>query len=160
MDTEGEPTSKDPRARSSHRLLGILSLLGLVAAALAIVVAVGTQLAITNTDDAVKVTRAHLHAAKKTLDELQVQLAATKAQSTAAGITLAGESAELAKEQAALANAQSNIVANGVNISALDSCLSGIEQVLNQIAVNNVAGATSTLSSVQGTCQSARPTSS
>jgi hypothetical protein len=164
MDTEGELTSSTPRLfrpdRRLHQLLGILALVGLLAALVAIAVGVGTQVAIAHTNDSFIVTRANLHGAEKTLRVLRGQLKAMEAQSTAAGITLAGESADLAKEQAALASAQRNVSANGVNISALDSCLSGIEQTLNQIAVDDDAGATSTLSSVQATCKSVHPSSS
>ncbi len=163
MDTEGEPTSSQPGRppdRRLHRSLGVLALLGLLAAVAAIVIGVTSQLAIADANGSLAVTRTNLHHAKKTLDGLRGQLTAMEAQSTAAGITLAGESAALAKDQAALARAQMDVVANGVNISALDSCLSGIEQTLNQIAVNDVAGATSTLGSVENTCKSAHPASS
>jgi hypothetical protein len=163
MDTEGEPTSSEPRrqpGRRLHRWLGVLALLGLLTVAAAIVVGVTSQLDIATANGSLTVTRTNLRHAQKTLDVLRGQLTSMKAQSTAAGITLAGQSAVLTKEQVALARAQMNVVANGVNISALDSCLSGIEQTLNQIAVNDVAGATSSLGSVENTCKSAHPASS
>jgi hypothetical protein len=163
MDTEGEPTSSQPGrlpGRRLHRWLGIVALLGLLIVMAAIVVGVTSQLDIANTNGSLAVSRTNLRHAQKTLDGLRGQLTAMKAQSTAAGIALAGQSAVLAKDQAALAGAQMSVVANGVNISALDSCLSGIEQTLNQIAVNDVAGATSTLGSVENTCKSAHPASS
>jgi phosphoribosylcarboxyaminoimidazole (NCAIR) mutase len=163
MDTEGEPTSTDPRSDRGRRLdrpLGLLSLVGLLVVVIAVVVGFGTELAIASTDASVSTAQVNLRHAHKTLDDLRGQLASAKSESEAAGITLAGDSAELAKVQAALAQAQKDVVANGVNISALDSCLSGIEQILNQIAVGDVGGATSTLSSVEGTCKSAHPNAS
>jgi hypothetical protein len=163
MDTQGEPTSPDRRSRPGHRLprrLGILSLATLVAVAVAIAVGIGTQLTLAHTEASLDTTRTTLQRAEVRLDAVRDQLAAAKVQSTAAGITLAGESSELAKDEAALARAQIDVVANGVNISALDACLSGVEQTLNQIAVGDIGGASSTLGAVEGTCKAALPAGS
>jgi hypothetical protein len=91
------------------------------------------------------------------LIEARAQLAVDTAQSNQAGHTLSTESAQLAADQAQLAQAQAGVYAQGVSISDLDTCLSGVEESLNQLSLGNESGAATTLSGVAATCQDAEP---
>ena len=54
--------------------------------------------------------------------------------------TLATETSQLAAAQAQLASTEANVFANGVSINDLDTCLSGVEQALNQISLGRPGG--------------------
>jgi len=88
---------------------------------------------------------------------VRAQLAVDTAQSDQAGHTLSSDSNQLAADQAQLARAQAGIFAQGVSISDLDMCLSGVEKSLNQISLDDESGAAATLSGVASTCKDAEP---
>ena len=67
------------------------------------------------------------------------------------------DSSQLSGLDDRLALSQSNVLSQGVRISDLDACLSGVEQALNQISLGNSAGAGSTLSQVGPECTGAEP---
>ena len=64
---------------------------------------------------------------------------------------------QLAADQAQLARAQADVFAQGVSISDLDTCLSGVEKSLNQISLDDQTGAAATLSGVASNCKEAAP---
>ncbi len=67
------------------------------------------------------------------------------------------DSSQLSGLDDQLALSQSNVLSQGIRISDLDACLSGVEQALNQISLGNAAGAGSTLSQVGPDCNGAEP---
>ncbi len=149
-----EPLHRWPRRVAVATLIGVLVVL--VAAGLGI----GTQLALARTDHSLDRAHDQVHGATAKLETTDRQLSAAKTRSVAAGIVLAGESAQLAADQADLARTQADVFAKGVNIADLDTCLSGVEQVLNEIAVGDTAGAAATLAGVSPSCRAAAPGSS
>jgi hypothetical protein len=67
--------------------------------------------------------------------------------------SLASAQAGLASSQAGLANADANLALQGASITALNTCLGGVERALNQISVTDQQGAVSSLSAVSESCQ-------
>jgi hypothetical protein len=135
----------------------IVCLVGVVLLSASIAVGVEAHAQQHRTDAAITATRARLSQSDTLLIEARAQLAVDTAQSDQAGHTLATESAQLATDQAQLANAQAGIYAQGVSISDLDTCLSGVEESLNQLSLGNESGAATTLSGVAATCKDAEP---
>lgn len=109
------------------------------------------------TDVALLAVRARLSQTNTLLIQARAQLAVDTTQSDQAGHTLSTESAQLTADQAQLAHAQAGIYAQGVSISDLDTCLSGVEESLNQLSLGNESGAATTLSGVAATCKDAAP---
>jgi hypothetical protein len=83
--------------------------------------------------------------------------AAVSAQATSAAQLLATETTQLALVQSQLASAEADVFANGVSINDLDTCLSGVEQALNQISLDDQSGAATTLDGVAASCRGALP---
>ena len=86
-------------------------------------------------------------------------LGSVTAQSAAAARTLATETSQLAAVEAQLAATEANVHADGVSIDDLDTCLSGVEQALNEISIDDQHGAASTLDGVAAPCRAAEPAS-
>ena len=70
--------------------------------------------------------------------------------------SLADASGSLASTQSSLANANANLFFEGTTVTALNQCLAGVEQALNQIAVGNQSGAVKSVSAVASSCRSAQ----
>jgi hypothetical protein len=135
----------------------VVCLVGVVLLSASTAVAVGAHAQQHRTDAALASVRARLSQMDTLLIEARAQLAVDTAQSNQAGHTLSTESAQLAADQAQLAQAQAGVYAQGVSISDLDTCLSGVEESLNQLSLGNESGAATTLSGVAATCQDAEP---
>jgi hypothetical protein len=67
------------------------------------------------------------------------------------------ESSELAIDQSHLSAAEADITTKGVNISDLNTCLSGVQQALNEISLGDRPAAVTSLDRVGPTCQAAEP---
>ncbi len=68
---------------------------------------------------------------------------------------LATEATQLHDIQAALTQAQASVSTQGSDITALESCLGGVEQALNALSVGDQGSALGALSAVSTSCQSA-----
>jgi septal ring factor EnvC (AmiA/AmiB activator) len=68
---------------------------------------------------------------------------------------LTNDTAQLREVETALANAQSNVSTQQSTISALHSCLGGVEQSLNALSVGDQNSADDALVAVSAACQSA-----
>ena len=123
----------------------------------AVVVGVQANRQLGRTDDSLQAVRGQLRTTTAQVAVARAQLAAADARTEAAQRTLDAESAQLASDQAQLAKAQAGVHAKGVSIGELDTCLSGVEKALNQIAVGDQSGAASTLDGVSANCQNAEP---
>jgi hypothetical protein len=158
MAGDGASLSHRPWTRflPSRRLLIIVAV-GLALLTAATVVAVNSRAHLDRTRSSLDATRAELHHTLAQVAGARNVLAAADAHSEAAAHTLAGLSAQLSTDQAHLAQAQINQYSKGVSISELDTCLAGVEQALNQIALGNQSGAATTLDGVAANCRSAEP---
>ena len=61
--------------------------------------------------------------------------------------------ASLSSSQTGLSDANKSIATQGVDIAVLNTCLGGVEQALNAIAVGDDNGAVTSISAVSGSCQ-------
>jgi hypothetical protein len=91
------------------------------------------------------------------LSTIRAHLATATSQSAAAGTTLAAASDQLTTIQTQLASAQTGVRLDGVSISELDTCLSGVDRTLNEISLGDQAGAATSLREVSAACQAAEP---
>jgi hypothetical protein len=66
--------------------------------------------------------------------------------------TLGQDQAKLKAAQAALAGVQADVSQQSTVIGALQSCLAGVQQALNALAINDQAGAIADLTSVGSSC--------
>ncbi|HEY5097306.1 MAG TPA: hypothetical protein VII46_04625, partial [Acidimicrobiales bacterium] len=116
----------------------------LVVLAVALSVAFGARSRLHGTDTQLVATRSRLAGTVARAHRAEAALGVVSAQSAAAGRTLAVETSQLASVQAQLATTEANVSADGVSITNLDTCLSGVEQALNQISIGDQGGAAST----------------
>jgi len=101
--------------------------------------------------------RARLRNAESLLQTARSKLAAVESQSDAAGHSLESATNQLAADQTKLARAQAEAYAQGVSISQLDTCLSGVEKSLNQISMGDQTAAAATSSGGGANCPNAEP---
>jgi hypothetical protein len=95
-------------------------------------------------------TVARIHVTRVALHKVSVQ-------SAAAARMLDTESSALATDQSHLSAAEADVTTNGVNISDLNTCLSGVQQALNEISLGDRPAAVTSLDRVGPTCRSAEP---
>ena len=130
-----------------------------VIVALAVAVAVGatSRAHLHRTDTQLTAVRARLHQTVGRARVAESALGAVTGQATAAARVLATETQQLASVQSQLAATEANVFANGVSINDLDTCLSGVEQALNEISLGDQHGAATTLNGVAASCRAATP---
>jgi len=78
-------------------------------------------------------------------DTLQSELTTTSDE-------LASAEASLSTSKAGLSAAQNSLASQGIDIAILNTCLAGVEQALNQIAVGDNTGAVNSISGVSTSC--------
>ncbi len=109
------------------------------------------------TNRATSSVRSQVH---RTLDRLRAtegQRSAIAVHLRTAGTTLSFETALLRAEQSDLSRDQSAISAQGVNISELETCLTGVQETLNEISLDDDTDALSSLEAVIPACNAAGP---
>ena len=143
--------------RWGRRRLGWTYAVVIVMLAAVVAVGVSSRAQLHRTDDELTAVRARLHQTVQRARQAEAGLAAVTAQATSAAHLLATETGQLASVQSQLATTEANVFANGVSINDLDTCLSGVEQALNQISLNDQTGAATTLNGVAGSCRAAAP---
>jgi hypothetical protein len=141
----------------NRRGLLAVCLVGLVLLGASVVVGVEAHGQQHRIDAELSSARARLRNTDTLLAQVRAQLAVDTAQADQAGHTLSSDSNQLAADQAQLARAQAGLFAQGVSISDLDTCLSGVQKALNQIALDDESGAATTLSGVASSCKDAEP---
>lgn len=97
-------------------------------------------------------------------EQEQAHLLGTQAQmrSALSGLrTLEGSISQtqtsLATSNATISTLERGLVLDGFDISALNTCLGGVTQALDQVAVGQTKGALSSLGAVSTSCNAARP---
>jgi hypothetical protein len=155
-DDHGDAATVAGRLRRRQGFLAV-GLVGLVVLGASVAVGIEAHDQQHRIDAQLSSARARLRNTDTLLAQVRAQLAVDTAQSDQAGHTLSADSNQLAADQAQLARAQAGIFAQGVSISDLDMCLSGVEKSLNQISLDDESGAAATLSGVASTCKDAEP---
>jgi hypothetical protein len=132
---------------------------GLITAVLAVALTVGfgARGRLHGTDAQLMATRARLARTVAAAHRAEAALGVVTAQSNAAAQILGTETSQLASVQAQLATTEANVSAAGVSINNLETCLSGVEQALNEISLGDQHGAASTLNGVAASCRAAEP---
>ena len=143
--------------RPARRRTGWAYAVVLTVLALSVVVGLSSRAQLHRTDTELATARSTLHRTVDRARAAEARLAAVQAQATSAAHLLSTETAQLASVQAQLASTEANVFANGVSINDLDTCLSGVEQALNQISLNDQGDAATTLNGVAAACRAATP---
>ncbi len=160
--TDGTSARAMPRGRRQDRprpdrRLRWFCAVALAALAVAVPVGVNGRAQLHRTETQLTEVRARLHQTVIRARSAAAALTAVTAQATSAAQVLATETDQLASVQSQLASTEANVFANGVSINGLDTCLSGVEQALNQISLGDQHGAATTLDGVAGSCRAAAP---
>jgi hypothetical protein len=138
-------------------VLPVAYAVGAVMLVAAVVVGVNAHAELNRARSSVSSTRAELRHAQGLVVEAKAGLTKYGGQADAARRALASTSAQLSADQAKLAADQVDVFSKGVSISQLDTCLSGVEQALNQISLGDPTGAATTLNGVAANCRAAEP---
>lgn len=101
------------------------------------------------------VTEQHLDSVLTDLSTVDRELHTVKEQATADSAALAQDTSELQEVKKALTNAQANVTHQTSTIGDLNTCLSGVEQALNALAVADQNAAIGALNSVTTSCANA-----
>ena len=133
----------------------------LVAAALGFLIADQVQ-----TDDqfgraqtSLGVTRQHTQTVSTQLAELSRDLSVLKTQVGNDTTALNQDAAQLVGAQTSLAAAQAHVTQQASLISSLQTCLGGVEQALNALAVGKQSRAIAALNAVSSSCTAAEASS-
>jgi len=109
-----------------------------------------TARALASTRNRLEQEQAHLH-------RTQAQMRTSLSQAQALETSISETQTSLAASNAAISSVDRGLVFDGFDISALNSCLSGVTQALDQVAVGQTSGALSSLGAVSTSCSAARP---
>lgn len=150
--TPGATSGRARRAWSGAALAA--AVLGM---AFLIMVAVATPAQLTRVDGSLAAARAVLHGTRDRLHSTRSQVAGTDGQADSVQHTLATDTYLLDLDQAQLAKSQGLTFVQGISVSELHICLVGVERALNQFALGDQSGASTTLAGMGDACQSAKP---
>jgi len=148
---------KAARPQRSGIRLGWAYVVVLVALAVAVAVGATSRAQLHRTDTQLTAVRARLHQTVGRARAADTALHAVSAQANGAARLLVTETDQLASVQSQLASTEANVFANGVSINNLDTCLSGVEQALNEISLGDQHDAATTLNGVAASCRAATP---
>ncbi len=164
MDTETAPPRPEPvsapagRRSPAARLLRPVALSVLLAGlAVALVVGLVTHASLDGANGKLGTARAGLAQSRDTRKAATLRFQALSDAATAEAATLGTDTLQLSGLDAQLGLSEAHVVTQGVRISDLDACLSGVEQALNQISLGDQAGAGGTLARVGPVCSGAEP---
>lgn len=164
MDTETAPHSSDAQpspSRLRSRAVSVVRavILATLLVALIVGVAVGlvTHASLDGANGRLNTARAGLLHSQDYQKAAALRLRALSDAATGEAFVLGIDTSQLSGLDDQLGLSQANVLSQGIRISDLDACLSGVEQALNQISLGNAAGAGSTLSQVGPECNGAEP---
>jgi small-conductance mechanosensitive channel len=101
------------------------------------------------------ITRHRTATVVRNLALLRHEVAVLMTQVASGTTTLSQDAAQLKSAQTALAVLQADVSQQSTRIRALHTCLGGVQQALNALAINNQATAVSELNSVSSSCAAA-----
>ncbi len=165
LDVDRRPFLNEPRARRqmSRRMRWILWLVAgaLFAAALGYLIPNQVQARdhSAQAHTALVVTRLQTHTVTTQLGEVRRDLNILKTQVGSDSTALSQDSSQLLGAQTALAAAQAHVTQQKSLITSLQTCLVGVEQALNELAVGKQSNAIAALNSVSASCTAAEASS-
>jgi chromosome segregation ATPase len=107
------------------------------------------------THGSLTLTRHDIGVVRADLTSVRRDLRAVDHQAHQSATALSSDTAQLHQVQTALTQAEANVSNQGSDISALQSCLSGVEQALNALSVGDEQTAVDALTAVSSSCKSA-----
>jgi hypothetical protein len=108
---------------------------------------------------ALGVARQQTHAVTAQLDELRRDLNILETQVGSDSTALSQDSSQLLGAQTSLAAAQAHVTQQASLITSLQTCLVGVEQALNELAVGKQSNAIAALNFVSASCTAAEASS-
>ncbi len=111
------------------------------------------------THTALGVTQQRTRTVSAQLQELSRGLSVLKTQVGSDTTALSQDSSQLLGAQTSLSAAQAHVTQQASLITSLQSCLVGVEQALNELAIGNRASAIAALNAVSASCTSAEASS-
>jgi uncharacterized protein HemX len=164
MDTETAPHSSDaqpspaePRFRAVPLVRAVTLVILLLALVIGIAVGLVTHASLDGANGRLDAARAGLLHSQDYQKAAALRLRALSDAATADAFALGIDTNQLSGLDNQLVLSHTNVVSQGVRISDLDACLSGVEQALNQISLGDAAGAGNSLSQVGPECTGAEP---
>jgi septal ring factor EnvC (AmiA/AmiB activator) len=155
-DDEGAESSSEPKG---HRRTWLIGLIGFAVFAAALGYLVGNQIQsntqFDRTHGSLNLTRHDIAVVQADLTSVRHDLRALDHQVHQTTTALATDAAQLHQVQTALTQAQANVSNQGLDVTALKSCLGGVEQALNALSVGDEQTAVDALTAVSSSCQSA-----
>ncbi len=154
------PPDRDPGApaRSGrHRLARLAYVVGVTVLAVLVVVGAEAHAGVIRDGRRLVAVRTELRGAETQLAAVRAELGATTGHSNSAASTLAQETAQLTAVRTKLAGTEADVFDQAIGITDLTTCLSGVQQALNQIAVGNESGGAATLDGVAASCRAVEP---
>jgi hypothetical protein len=128
-------------------LIGVLALAGTAAAG------ISSSMSLNSAKSTLSSNRIDLRHLQEQVHLTSQRLAVATLNSEASGNELLTDAANLRTEAAALSHARAVVGGNAASISNLNSCLSGLEQALNEISGGNQAGAAGLVASLPVGCR-------
>jgi hypothetical protein len=164
MDTETAPHSSDaqpspagPRSRAVPLVHAVALAFLLTALLVGVAVGLVTHASLDGANGQLDAARAGLLHSQDDQQAAALRLRALSDAATADAFALGIDTNQLSGLDNQLALSHANVVSQGVRISDLNACLSGVEQALNQISLGDAVGAGNTLSQVGPECTAAEP---
>jgi hypothetical protein len=155
-----EPPPVRPRA---HRVRWVLAIGAVALFAVALAFLIADQVTQHNRDDrahhALGTTRRRSHTVSVHLEVLQRDLSVLKTQVGSDTTALNQDSSQLLGAQTSLSAAQAHVTQQASLITSLQTCLIGVEQALNELAVGKQSNAIAALNSVSSSCAAAEASS-
>jgi hypothetical protein len=165
LELEPRPFATQPAhpPRLSRRAKWVLGLVAgaLFAAALGSLVAdqVHARDQYGRTHTALGLTQQRTRTVSSQLQDLSRDLSVLKTQVGSDTTALTQDSSQLLGAQTSLSAAQAHVTQQASLITSLQSCLVGVEQALNELAIGNRASAIAALNAVSASCTSAETSS-
>jgi hypothetical protein len=100
-------------------------------------------------------TQRHVAATVADISEVTASLRGDIAHLSAQQSQSQTEQAQLTSDRSALSKAQATLFYEGIDVTQLNTCLSGVVKALNALSLNDVADATTALQSVLASCKAA-----
>jgi septal ring factor EnvC (AmiA/AmiB activator) len=141
------------RSRRRRRATtAVAAALALVAGCLLVASDLHARTEIRTTDVSLASADRQLSGLRSELARVRQRLAGARARDAVVTRSFDAAQSTLSATQKTLAHDEAGIHAEGVDVGVLDSCLSGVEQALNQIAVGQTAGGLASLRASSLSC--------
>ena len=141
-----------PRTWWHPRTVGAMAVVAVVTGGVLLVSDLQARAQIRTADVSVASAAHTLSGLQTALTGVEQRLAAARAQRASVTRSFDAAQSSLSATQAILAQDQAGIRSQGVDLGKLDTCLSSVEQALNQLAVGQTAGGLASLRTSSGSC--------